>query len=189
MCWPLFGHAPPPYAVFAPLLPSPPLSEAPLCGVAPNTPNRPTWTPPPTHPPGAPPPKPLLDLPPNCPSLNPRSNAPPPPPPPRGLRPTVSWGGSWRPEPRGRPPPVVASPGTIPVVSGRGSHKGIPRVHPHPVKCGDARQDECLGPRVCLKHDRRAPCLTFSRPPPIPPPAPRQAPFKALSSPMRSCCA
>ena len=23
---------------------------------------------------------------------------------PRGLRPTVSWGGSWRPEPRGRPP-------------------------------------------------------------------------------------
>ena len=28
-----------------------------------------------------------------------------PPPPPRGLRPTVSWGGSWRPEPRGRPPP------------------------------------------------------------------------------------
>ena len=27
------------------------------------------------------------------------------PPPPRGLRPTVSWGGSWRPEPRGPPPP------------------------------------------------------------------------------------
>ena len=25
-------------------------------------------------------------------------------PPKRGLRPTVSWGGSWRPEPRGRPP-------------------------------------------------------------------------------------
>ena len=41
--------------------------------------------PPPTNPPGAPPP-------------------PPPPPPPRGLRPTISWRGSWRPEPRGRPP-------------------------------------------------------------------------------------
>ena len=35
---------------------------------------------------------------------------PPPPPPPRGLRPTVSWGGSWRPEPRGRPPPVIVAP-------------------------------------------------------------------------------
>ena len=29
----------------------------------------------------------------------------PPPPPPGGLRPTVSWGVGWRPEPRGRPPP------------------------------------------------------------------------------------
>ena len=29
----------------------------------------------------------------------------PPPSPRRGLRPTVSWGGSWRPEPRGLPPP------------------------------------------------------------------------------------
>ena len=28
----------------------------------------------------------------------------PPSPPPRGLRPTVSWGGSWRPGPRGRRP-------------------------------------------------------------------------------------
>ena len=43
---------------------------------------------------GAPPP----------PATNP-PRAPPPPPPPRGLRPTVSWGSSWRPEPRGRPPP------------------------------------------------------------------------------------
>ena len=52
--------------------------------------NRP---PPPREPPS---PAPLLD---------PPSKAPPPPPPPlRGLRPTVSWGGSWRPEPRGRPP-------------------------------------------------------------------------------------
>ena len=35
---------------------------------------------------------------------------PPPPPPPRGLRPTVSRGGSWRPEPRGRPPRVREMP-------------------------------------------------------------------------------
>ena len=48
--------------------------------------------PPQTDPPGAPPPpSPLLDPPLQC-------------PPPRGLRPTVSLGGSWRPEPRGRPP-------------------------------------------------------------------------------------
>ena len=65
----------------------------------PNTPNCPTWTPPPTDPPGAPPPIAPPRPPLQC----------PPPPPPRGLRPTVSWGGSWRPEPRGRPPraPVV----------------------------------------------------------------------------------
>ena len=49
----------------------------------PPPPNRPSWSPPP---------KPLLDPP------------PPMPPPQGGLRPTVSWGGSWRPEPRGRPP-------------------------------------------------------------------------------------
>ena len=76
----------------------------------PHTPNRPTWTPPPTTTPKSlhldppqptlpdpPPPKPLLD-PPHRPSLTEPS-------PPRALRPTVSWGGSWRPEPRGRPPP------------------------------------------------------------------------------------
>ena len=63
----------------------------------PNTPSRPTWTPPPNRPSRSPPPPlPLLDPP------------PPIPPPPRGLRPTVSWGGSWRPEPRGRPPPGQA---------------------------------------------------------------------------------
>ena len=37
--------------------------------------------------------------PPRRPSQNPPLQAPPPPP--RGLRPTVSWGGSWRPGPRG----------------------------------------------------------------------------------------
>ena len=65
----------------------------------PNTPNRPTWTPPPTDPPGAPPPPPSPS----------HSNLPEPPsmppPPPRGLWPIVRWGGSWRPELRGRPPP------------------------------------------------------------------------------------
>ena len=56
----------------------------------PPTPIRPTWTPPPQPT--------LLEPPPHLPLLD-------PPPPPRGLQPTVSWGGSWRPEPRGRPPP------------------------------------------------------------------------------------
>ena len=41
---------------------------------------------------------------------------PAPLPPPRGLWPTVSSGGSWRPKPRGRPPPraprAMARPGT-----------------------------------------------------------------------------
>ena len=53
-------------------------------------PNRPSRSPPPQAPP----------RPPSSPSLT-----PPLPPPHRGLRPTVSWGGSWRPDPRGRPPP------------------------------------------------------------------------------------
>ena len=39
------------------------------------------------------------------PGTPPRTPPSKPPPPPRGLRPTVSWGGSWRPGPRGRPPP------------------------------------------------------------------------------------
>ena len=56
----------------------------------------PLGPPPPTDPPGAPPPFALPEPPPQIP--------PPPPPPPRGLRPTVSRGGSWCPEPRGRPP-------------------------------------------------------------------------------------
>ena len=55
--------------------------------------------PPGTALPGAPPP-------PGRPSQNPPSQ-PPPPPPPKGLWPTVSWGGSWRPKPRGPPPPVA----------------------------------------------------------------------------------
>ena len=45
--------------------------------------------------------------PPIRPPLDPPSHAPPPP---RGLLPTDSWGGSWRPEPRGRPPPPGARP-------------------------------------------------------------------------------
>ena len=55
-----------------------------------------------------PPPQPTLpDPPPQAPPRPPppiRPSLNPPPPPPRGLRPTVSWGGSWRPEPRGCPP-------------------------------------------------------------------------------------
>ena len=77
----------------------------------PNTPNHPTWTPPPPPPLIAPlgPPPPNRPSrsppppPPHSPSLDPPLRCPPPPP--RGLRPTVSWGGSWRAEPRGRPPP------------------------------------------------------------------------------------
>ena len=69
------------------------------------TPNCPTWTPPPTDPPGAPPPSPSYTPPPFAfPEPPPQMPPPPPPPPSRGLRPTVSWGGSWRPEPRGRTP-------------------------------------------------------------------------------------
>ena len=57
--------------------------------------------PPPTHPKS-----PRLDPPPSQPTpLDPHPMPPPPPPPSRGLRPTVSWGDSWRPKPRGRPPP------------------------------------------------------------------------------------
>ena len=89
---------PPPTPQIAPPGPPPPTT----------TPNCPTWTPPQPAPPGAPPPSPSYTPPPHSPSLNPPSDAPPPPPPPppppRGLRPTVSWRGSWRPEPRGRPP-------------------------------------------------------------------------------------
>ena len=62
----------------------------------------PTWTPPPTDPPGAPPPSPSYTAPPFALPEHPPQM---PPPPPRGLRPTVSWGGSWRQELRGRPPP------------------------------------------------------------------------------------
>ena len=41
---------------------------------------------------------------PNCSEV---PDSPPPPPTPRVLRPTVSWGGSWGPEPRGRPPTML----------------------------------------------------------------------------------
>ena len=71
------------------------LGRIPNCSEVPDTPpphGNPGNPPPPREPPS---PAPLLD---------PPLQAPPPPPPPRGLRPTVSWGGSWRPEPRGRPP-------------------------------------------------------------------------------------
>ena len=81
--------------------------------------------PPPTPqiaPPGPPPPKSTLPEPPP-PIAPPRTPPPmpppppPPPPPPRGLRPTVSWGGSWRPEPRGRPPRVFFMKHTPPAGS------------------------------------------------------------------------
>ena len=39
----------------------------------------------------------------------PPGEPPPQTPPPRGLWPTVSWGGIWRPKPRGRPPPHFLS--------------------------------------------------------------------------------
>ena len=75
------------------------LGRIPNCSEVPDTPppgnrppRRPSHTPPPSQNP------PLLEPPP------PRT----PPPPPRGLRPTVTWGGIWRPEPRGHPP--VAGP-------------------------------------------------------------------------------
>ena len=71
-------------------------------------PNSPHMDPPsPTDPPGAPPQAPPRPPPPHSPLLEPPL-PPPPPPPPRGLRPSNSLGGSWRPEPRGPPPP---SPG------------------------------------------------------------------------------
>ena len=62
--------------------------------------------PPPSHPKSPhldPPPQPTL---PDPPLKAPPKHPPiPPPPPPGGLRPTVSWGGSWHPGPRSRPPP------------------------------------------------------------------------------------
>ena len=76
--------APPPQHPKSPHLDPPPTTTL----------NCPTWTPPPAPP--IPPPFALPEPPPQM-----------PPPPPRGLRPTVSWGGSWRPKPRGRPPPVT----------------------------------------------------------------------------------
>ena len=83
---------------------------------APPPPNTPKI---PNRPPRSPPPLPLLD---------PPSNAPPPPP--RGLRPAVSWGVSWRPEPRGPPPP----PGTLPHRS-RAAGSRTPAMHRH-TACG-----------------------------------------------------
>ena len=53
-----------------------------------------------------------------------------PPPPPRGLRPTVSWGGSWRPEPRGRPPGTILDWGGLCCRSPRLGHSsGLADVH------------------------------------------------------------
>ena len=66
------------------------LGRIPNCSEVPNTP----------HPPGnRPPRRPRPPTPPRHPSQNPPST-----PPPRGLRPTDSWGGRGRPEPRGHPP-------------------------------------------------------------------------------------
>ena len=59
----------------------------------------PPGPPPPTNRPGLPP----EQKPPKTPPPSPLAD--PPPPPPRGLRPIVSWGSSWRPEPRSPPPP------------------------------------------------------------------------------------
>ena len=74
---------------------SPPLAQA-------KTPPNPP--PPPTNPPGPPPPPPPGKSPPQTPPNRPSQN----PPSPQGdLRPTVSWGGSWRPEPRSRRPQVL----------------------------------------------------------------------------------
>ena len=80
----------------------PPVREAHGGGdsAGPGTPTTPAPLPP-TDPPGAPPPAPLIPPPPFALPEPPLRS---PPPPPRGLRPTVSWGGSWRPDPRGRPP-------------------------------------------------------------------------------------
>ena len=75
------------------------------CSPPRNTPNRPTWIPPPPPPriaPLEPPPQPLL-YPPLFALPEPPPQMPPPPPQ-RGPWPTISWGCSWRPELRGRPP-------------------------------------------------------------------------------------
>ena len=72
------------------------LGRIPNCSEVPDTP-------PPPREPREPPPPPPREPPSPAPLLDPPLQGPPPPPP-RGLRPTVSWGGSWRPEPRGRPP-------------------------------------------------------------------------------------
>ena len=61
-----------------------------MCPPPPNTPNCPTWNPPP---------QPTLPE--------------PPPPPPRDLRPTVSWGGVDGVQNRGVAPPRAAPPSTF----------------------------------------------------------------------------
>ena len=62
-------------------------------------------TPPPPPPPGTGLPGAPPRTPPSQNSHLPEPPPPTPPPPPKGLQPTVSWEGSWRPKPRGRPPP------------------------------------------------------------------------------------
>ena len=81
------------------------LGRIPNCSEVPDTP------PPPHGNPGNPPPP--REPPSPAPLLDPPLQAPPPPPP-RGLRPTVSWGGSWRPGPRGRPPRAPPRSGGTP---------------------------------------------------------------------------
>ena len=92
------GACPPPNPQHhkLPHLDPPPPQPPQFAPPGPPPPNRPSRSPPP-------PPKPLLD-PPHSPLLEPPIPCPPPPPPLPKCRPTVSWGGSWRPEPRGRPP-------------------------------------------------------------------------------------
>ena len=89
-------------------------------------------------------PLPPRDRPPRCPppprrpSQNPPSQPPPPPPArPRGLRRTVSWGGSWRPEPRSRPPPPPPGvPGYAGVVGHMDCSGWVSRPPPSGSLCG-----------------------------------------------------
>ena len=94
------------------------LGRIPNCSEVPDTP------PPPREPREPPPPPPPREPPSPAPLLDPPLQAPPPP------RPTVSGGGSWRPEPRGRPP--------------RGFHELVSSV--------TVSADACTPPPPCLPH-------------------------------------
>ena len=121
-----------------------------LCPPPPNTPNRPTWIPPPHHHPELP----HLDPPPTDPPGAPPPPAPPIPPlrcpPPRGLRPTVSWGGSWRPEPRGRPPRGLRpTHGTFPCLGNVSIPNLLWPTTSHPVVDAIGGQIHMFGVQIC----------------------------------------